>query len=125
MTSKTRTFDGLILLEQDLKIVQNLSLTLSLPALAPVQGEKEESRVSFRPFINWSWNEENINQCSFKCFLYLETPISRDERRSHLDVDGGGDVVVGVPLLRDGDAVLLELVLGLQVAADLSREGER
>ena len=54
MTSKTRTFDGLILLEQDLKIVQNLSLTLSLPALAPVQGEKEESRVSFRPFINWS-----------------------------------------------------------------------
>ena len=36
-----------------------------------------------------------------------------------LDVDRGRDVVVRVPLLRESDTVLLELVLGLQVAGDL------
>ena len=37
-----------------------------------------------------------------------------------LDVNCGGDIVISVPLLGEGDAVLLELVLGLEVARDLT-----
>ena len=37
-----------------------------------------------------------------------------------LKVDGGRQLVVGVPLLSEGQPVLLELVLGLQIGRDLS-----
>ena len=40
-----------------------------------------------------------------------------------LKVDGGGQLVVGVPLLGEGQAVLLELVLGLQVSGNFAGVG--
>ena len=39
-----------------------------------------------------------------------------------LDVDDGVEVVVGVPLLGEGQTVLRALVLGLQVGGDLERQ---
>ena len=45
-----------------------LYFTLSFPAFAPVQGEKEESRVNLRPFMTWSWKgKENILVFVFLC----------------------------------------------------------
>ncbi len=56
------------------------------------------------------------------CFYQLSEVMTNYLDDLILHIDRGAEVVVGVPLLRERHAMILELVLGLQAARDLKFE---